>query len=59
MKLLRYTVGQTKLVHMTLGNTSVLCTSLVCAHCITAYSFVDFGVSVFSLVYTGLLLCLI
>ena len=27
--------AQTKLVHMTLGNTSVLCTSLVCAHCIT------------------------
>ena len=26
--------AQTKLVHMTLGNTSVLCTSLVCAHCI-------------------------
>ena len=25
---------QTKLVHMTLGNTSVLCTSFVCAHCI-------------------------
>ena len=24
----------TKLVHMTLGNTSVLCTSLVGAHCI-------------------------
>ena len=26
--------AQTKLVHMTLGYTSVLCTSLVCAHCI-------------------------
>ena len=26
--------AQTKLVHMTLGNTNVLCTSLVCAHCI-------------------------